>query len=317
MYLCSHLGFVIFKRTLSAMYSMCVRVLGFVIYLLISPVLHPSAICISFWFLQVQNLALHCASASRATAVKSEFPDRKDAANFSLGQQQQQQQQPFPQTAQQQQVQPQQLAKQMATYPQQPTTTCVGIKSGGQANMTVTPAVSVAPSSTSSTALPLSQLLLSPSALCQARAVTTVTPSATVTHILVPTSSVSTSTQGYSLGSVTTKANINTQTLVVQPLQQTNATVDKGPVPIQPKTAQGHRLSVQLPPRHPPAHSPGPAQPGLPPGTPPAPHSCPAGGSPDPALWGTRRPWPWPRTEGMQLRRTRPAGIPTAVPPPW
>ncbi|CAL8290177.1 unnamed protein product [Merluccius merluccius] len=202
---------------------------------------------------QVQNLALHCASASRATAVKSEFPDRKDAANFSLGQQQQQQQQqPFPQTAQQQQVQPQQLAKQMATYPQQPTTTCVGIKSGGQANMTVTPAVSVAPSSTSSTALPLSQLLLSPSALCQARAVTTVTPSATVTHILVPTSSVSTSTQGYSLGSVTTKANINTQTLVVQPLQQTNATVDKGPVPIQPKTAQGHRLPVQLPPRHPP-----------------------------------------------------------------
>ncbi|KAJ3598021.1 hypothetical protein NHX12_001535 [Muraenolepis orangiensis] len=170
---------------------------------------------------QVQNLALHCASAPRATA-----------------------------TAQQQQVQPQpqQLAKQMAAYPQQPTATCVGIKPGGQANMTVTPAVSVAPSST---ALPLSQLLLSPSALCQARAVTTVTPSATVTHILVPTSSVSTSSQGYSLGSVTAKANINTQTLVVQPLQQTSTTVDKGPVPIQPKTAQGHRLPVQLSPRHP------------------------------------------------------------------
>ncbi|CAL8247362.1 unnamed protein product [Lota lota] len=201
---------------------------------------------------QVQNLALHCASASRATAVKSEFSDRKDAANFSFGQQQQQQ--PFPQTAQQQQVQPQpqQLAKQMSTYPQQATATCVGIKPDGQANMTVNSAVSVAPSSTSS-ALPLSQLLLSPSALCQARAVTTVTPSATVTHILVPTSSVSTSTQGYSLGSVTTKASINTQTLVVQPLQQTNVTVDKGPVPIQPKTTQGHRLPVQLPPRHPPA----------------------------------------------------------------
>lgn len=141
----------------------------------------------------------------------------------------------------------------MATYPQQPTATCVGIKPGGQANMTtVTPAVSIAPSSTSSTALPLPQLLLSPSALCQARAVTTVTSSATVTHILVPTSSVATSTQGYSLGPVTAKANINAQTLVVQPLQQTNATSDKGPVPIQPKTAQGHRVPVQLPPRHPP-----------------------------------------------------------------
>jgi polyhomeotic-like protein 1 len=72
-----------------------------------------------------------------------------------------------------------------------------------------------------------------------------------VTHILVPTSSVSTSTQGYSLGSVTTKASINAQTLVVQPLQQTNVPVDKGPVPIQPKTTQGHRLPVQMPPRHP------------------------------------------------------------------
>ena len=182
-------------------------------------------------------------------AVKSEFPDRKDAANFSFGQQQQQQ--PFPQTAQQQQVQPQpqQLTKQISTYPQQATATCVGSKPDGQAN--VNPAALVAPSSTSSAALPLSQLLLSPSGLCQARAVTTVTPSATVTHILVPTSSVSTSTQGYSLGSVTTKASVNAQTLVVQPLQQTNVAVDKGPVPIQPKTAQGHRLPVQMPPRHP------------------------------------------------------------------
>ncbi|XP_056459122.1 polyhomeotic-like protein 1 [Gadus chalcogrammus] len=198
---------------------------------------------------QVQNLALHCASAPRGMAVKSEFPDRKDAANFSFGQQQQQQ--PFPQTAQQQQVQPQpqQLTKQISTYPQQATATCAGTKPDGQAN--INPAVSVAPSSTSSAALPLSQLLLSPSALCQARAVTTVTPSATVTHILVPTSSVSTSTQGYSLGSVTTKASINAQTLVVQPLQQTNVPVDKGPVPIQPKTTQGHRLPVQMPPRHP------------------------------------------------------------------
>uniref|UniRef100_UPI003AAD6802 polyhomeotic-like protein 1 isoform X1 n=1 Tax=Centroberyx gerrardi TaxID=166262 RepID=UPI003AAD6802 len=207
---------------------------------------------------QVQNLALHCASTPRAVAVKSEFPERKDAASFPLGQQQQQ---PFPQTAQQQQVQPQQqqqMAKQISNYTQQSTTNSMTVKTGNQATMTVTPAVSVAPSSSSSPALPLSQLLLSPSGLCQARAVTTVTPAATVTHILVPTSNVPTSTQGYPIGSVAPKANVNTQTLVVQPLQQANTTADKGPVPIQPKTAQGHRLPVQLPPRHPPPILPAP-----------------------------------------------------------
>ncbi|KAM3873163.1 polyhomeotic-like protein 1 [Diretmus argenteus] len=207
---------------------------------------------------QVQNLALHCASTPRAVAVKSEFPERKDAANFSLGQQQQQ---PFPQTPQQQQVQPQQqqqMAKQISNYTQQSTVNSITVKTGNQATMTVTPAASVAPSSSSSPALPLSQLLLSPSGLCQARAVTTVTPAATVTHILVPTSNVTTSTQGYPIGSVAPKANVNTQTLVVQPLQQANTTADKGPVPIQPKTAQGHRLPVQLPPRHPPPILPAP-----------------------------------------------------------
>lgn len=117
------------------------------------------------------------------------------------------------------------------------------VKTGNQAAMTVTPAASVAPSSSSSPALPLSQLLLSPSA---------------APVILVPTSNVPTSTQGYSIGSVTSKANVNTQTLVVQPLQQASNTTDKGPVPIQPKTAQGHRLPVQLPPRHPPPILPAP-----------------------------------------------------------
>lgn len=101
---------------------------------------------------------------------------------------------------------------------------------------TGTPAASVAPSSTSSPALPLSQLLLSSSA---------------APVILVPTSNVPTTTQGYSIGPVTTKANITAQTLVVQPLQQAGAAADKGPVPIQPKTAQGHRLPAQIPPRHP------------------------------------------------------------------
>ncbi|XP_047455496.1 polyhomeotic-like protein 1 [Mugil cephalus] len=188
---------------------------------------------------QVQNLALHCASTPKNVAVKSEFPERKDAANFPLSQQQQ----TYPQTAQQQQVQSQQqqqIAK--ANFTQQTTTNPMTVKTGNQAAMTVTPAASVAPSSSSSSALPLSQLLLSPSA---------------APVILVPTSNVPTSTQGYPIGSVAPKANVNTQTLVVQPLQQAT-NVDKGPVPIQPKTAQGHRLPVQLPPRHPPPILPAP-----------------------------------------------------------
>uniref|UniRef100_UPI0037E9155B polyhomeotic-like protein 1 n=1 Tax=Semicossyphus pulcher TaxID=241346 RepID=UPI0037E9155B len=187
---------------------------------------------------QVQNLALHCTSTPRAVAVKSEHPERKDVASFPLGQQQQ----AFAQ-AQQQQVQPQQqqqMAK--ANFTQQSSANTMTVKAGNQTALTVTPAASVAPSSNSQ-ALPLSQLLLSSSA---------------APVILVPTSNVPTSTQGYSIGSVTAKANINTQTLVVQPLQQANTTADKGPVPIQPKTAQGHRLPVQLPPRHPPPILPAP-----------------------------------------------------------
>eukprot|EP00064_Thunnus_orientalis_P013858 superscaffoldBa00002319_g13899 len=181
-------------------------------------------------YLRVQNLALHCASTPRVVAVKSELPDRKDAASFPLGQQQQ----TFPQ---QQQVQPQQQ-QQMAkpNFTQQSTANSMAVKAGSQAAMTVTPAATVAPSSSSSPALPLSQLLLSSSA---------------APVILVPTSNVPTSTQGYPIGSVAPKANVNTQTLVVQPLQQASTTADKGPVPIQPKTAQGQRLPVQLPPRHP------------------------------------------------------------------
>ncbi|CAJ1062470.1 polyhomeotic-like protein 1 isoform X2 [Xyrichtys novacula] len=188
---------------------------------------------------QVQNLALHCTSTPRAVSVKSEHPERKDVANFPLSQQQQQ---TFAQAGHQQQVQPQQQ-QQMAkgNFPQQSNT--MAVKTGNQAAMTVTPAASVAPSSNSSQALPLSQLLLSSSA---------------APVILVPTSNVSTTTQGYPIGSVTPKANMNTQTLVVQPLQQASTTTDKGPVPIQPKTAQGHRLPVQLPPRHPPPILPAP-----------------------------------------------------------
>eukprot|EP00063_Salmo_salar_P082445 XP_014057280.1 PREDICTED: polyhomeotic-like protein 1 isoform X2 [Salmo salar] len=216
---------------------------------------------------QVQNLALHCISTPRVAAVKTEFPDRRDAANYSFSQQQQhpqQQQQQFSQNTQQQiQPQQQQMASKLTSYTH-PTATAfpsMNVKTGNQLNMTPTSATSV-PTSPSPT-LPLSQLLLSPSGLCQARAVTTVTPAATVTHILVPTSNVPTSSQGYPIGSVAPKTNVNTQTLVVQPLQQSNTNMDKvshssGPVHIQPKTSQGHRLPVQLPPRHPPPILPAP-----------------------------------------------------------
>ncbi|XP_038832705.1 polyhomeotic-like protein 1 isoform X1 [Salvelinus namaycush] len=214
---------------------------------------------------QVQNLALHCISTPRVAAVKTEFPDRRDAANYSPSQQQhpQQQQQQFSQNTQQQ-IQPQQQQQQMAnkltSYTHPTTLPSINVKTGNQLNMAPTAATSVPASSPT---LPLSQLLLSPSGLCQARAVTTVTPAATVTHILVPTSNVPTSSQGYPIGSVAPKTNVNTQTLVVQPLQQSNTNMDKvshssGPVHIQPKTSQGHRLPVQLPPRHPPPILPAP-----------------------------------------------------------
>ncbi|KAK5892196.1 hypothetical protein CesoFtcFv8_012599 [Champsocephalus esox] len=177
---------------------------------------------------QVQNLALHCASTHRGVSVKCELPERKDVA-FS------QQQQTFAQTVQLQQVQPQHQ-QHMAKTNFAHQTTAMHLKAG-------TPAASVAPSSSSSQVLPLSQLLLSSSA----------TP-----MMLVPTSNVSTTTQGYSIGTVTQKANINTQTLVVQPLQQACTPAEKGPVPIQPKTVQGHRLPVQMAPRHPPHILPAP-----------------------------------------------------------
>ncbi|XP_061804358.2 polyhomeotic-like protein 1 isoform X1 [Nerophis lumbriciformis] len=157
---------------------------------------------------QVQNLALHCVSTPRAVAIKSELPERKEAGSFPLQQQ-----------------------------TGKTSVNTMAVKATNQGAMTVaSTAVTMAPSVSSSPALPLSQLLLSPS-------------SAPV--ILVPTSNVPTSTQGYSIGSISTKANINTQTLVVQPLQQASATADKGPVPIQPKTAHGHRLPVQVCPRQP------------------------------------------------------------------
>ncbi|XP_061096623.1 polyhomeotic-like protein 1 isoform X2 [Conger conger] len=223
---------------------------------------------------QVQNLALRCVSSPRLAGVKAECPDRKETVTFSIVQQPQQQQQQaqFPQTTQQtssqQQIQPQpQVQNKVGTYtqPSTPTLPSIGIKTGAQSNMAPPSAPPLSPSSSQSSSLPISQLLLSPSAFCQARAVTTVTSAATATHILVPTSTAPSPSQVYPGSSGAAKPNINTQTLVVQPLQQANANISQekmahtsSPVPIQPKTVQGLRLPLQLPPRHPPPILPAP-----------------------------------------------------------
>uniref|UniRef100_A0A3B3QWT4 Polyhomeotic homolog 1 n=1 Tax=Paramormyrops kingsleyae TaxID=1676925 RepID=A0A3B3QWT4_9TELE len=197
-------------------------------------------------------------------------PDRKDTAAYSMVQQPQQQ---FPQTAQQttgQQLQPpqqQQMHAKLPSYtqPSTPTLPSMNLKTGNQPSMAPPPAPPLPPSSSPSPSIPLSQLLLSTSGFCQARAVTTVTSATTATHILVPTSNTPTPSQGYPVSSVGPKPNINTQTLVVQPLQQTNTNISSekmahtsGPVPIQPKTVQGLRLPLQLPSRHPPPILPAP-----------------------------------------------------------
>ncbi|KAF4103048.1 polyhomeotic-like protein 1 [Onychostoma macrolepis] len=217
---------------------------------------------------QVQNLAMRCVSTPRVTTVKTEFADRKETSgSFPLNQQTQTQQQ-FGQSAQQIQPQTQPLANTKlqncsnTTNPSMP-----GLNMKGSNQSAVTPqqagGSSNPPSSSPSPSLPLSQLLLSQSGLCQARGVPAAT--ATVTHILVPTSNVPTSSQGYPMGTVANKSNMTAQTLVVQPLQQTGANLSTeklghgtGHVPIQPKTAQGHRLPVQMPPRHPPPILPAP-----------------------------------------------------------
>ncbi|KAF7708393.1 hypothetical protein HF521_017450 [Silurus meridionalis] len=169
---------------------------------------------------QVQNLALRCASTPRVAAIKTEYPDRKDPGLFPIG----------PQSQQQQQFSPSAQQISSSKLPTPPSSTSSSLSSS---------------SSSSSSSVPLSQLLLSPSRL---------TPAATVTHILVPSSNVPTSSPGFP------KPNMAAQTLVVQPLQQQQNGVDKmtGPIPIQPKTAQSSRLPSQMPPRHPPPILPAP-----------------------------------------------------------
>ncbi|XP_056618044.1 polyhomeotic-like protein 1 [Triplophysa dalaica] len=210
---------------------------------------------------QVQNLAMRCVSTPRLATVKTEFADRKETGSYPLNQQQQQ----FGQSAQQIQPQAQPLPNaKLQNFSNTANPSMSGLNMKGTNQTAVTPlqagVPSNPPSSAPSTSLPLSQLLLSQ---CQARGVPAAT--ATVTHILVPTSNVPTSSQGYTMGTVAGKTNMAAQTLVVQPLQQTGANLSTeklghgtGHVHIQPKMAQGHRMPVQMPPRQPPPILPAP-----------------------------------------------------------
>ncbi|KAA0703432.1 Polyhomeotic-like protein 1 [Triplophysa tibetana] len=210
---------------------------------------------------QVQNLAMRCVSTPRVATVKTEFADRKETGSHPLNQQQQQ----FGQSAQQIQPQAQPLPNaKLQNFSNTASPSISGLNMKGTNQTAVTPqqagVPSNPPSSAPSTSLPLSQLLLSQ---CQARGVPAAT--ATVTHFLVPTSNVPTSSQGYTMGTVAGKTNMAAQTLVVQPLQQTGANLSTeklghgtGHVHIQPKMAQGHRMPVQMPPRQPPPILPAP-----------------------------------------------------------
>uniref|UniRef100_A0AAV2K3S1 Polyhomeotic-like protein 1 n=1 Tax=Knipowitschia caucasica TaxID=637954 RepID=A0AAV2K3S1_KNICA len=184
---------------------------------------------------QAQNLAIRSAPTPKAVGVKTEAPDRGDSAPFSLVQ-------PSHQSTTQSPSKPVQSHIKIPTYPK-------------------------AQTSSSTSSIPLSQLLLHGPR----------TPAGA--HILVQTSS--SQTHGYT---ATIKPAVNAQTLVVQPLQKSALGAHKTgdgphllsaqlasrqplhkstlsaekPVPIQPKTLQGLRLPLTLPSRNPPPILPAP-----------------------------------------------------------
>lgn len=194
---------------------------------------------------QVQNLALRGVSSPKGVGVKTEAPDRNDSA-YSLVQPSHQSNSQSSNKPSQPQHQPPHIK--IPTYPQ-------------PANLKAHPASSSSSgasssSSSSTSSIPLSQLLL--------HGTRTLTTGTTAAHTLVLTSSATTQAHGYPVGTATIKPAVNTQTLVVQPLQKTSLGSEKsshgnGPIPIQPKTLQGLRLPLQLPSRNPPPILPAPA----------------------------------------------------------
>uniref|UniRef100_W5MNX1 Polyhomeotic-like protein 1 n=1 Tax=Lepisosteus oculatus TaxID=7918 RepID=W5MNX1_LEPOC len=254
--------------------------------LIFMPVAPPSSSANQSETDQVQNLALRCVTTPRIVGVKTECPppppDRKEGATFSLVQQQQFHPNQQPQQHLQASKQPA-LGQQQTLSPSPSATPSTASNSLPLNIKTCPPPSPSAPSgppssSPSPSSIPLSQLLLPPASgnigFCQPRAVTTVTTAAA--HILVsPANNPAHQPQTYSsnpaapsqaLGHAKIAPNLGAQTLVVQPLQQSNSS-DKlgqssGPVPIQPKGAlQSLRLPLQLPPRQPPPILPAPPNP--------------------------------------------------------
>lgn len=123
------------------------------------------------------------------------------------------------------------------------------------ANLKALPSSSRTPPSSSTSSIPLSQLLLH-----NTRTLTAGTTASSTRHTLLLTSSTASHPHGYSVGTANIKPAVNGQTLVVQPLQKTSINTEKsgysnGPVPIQPKTL---RLPLQLSSRNPPPILPAP-----------------------------------------------------------
>ncbi|XP_037650010.1 polyhomeotic-like protein 1 isoform X2 [Sebastes umbrosus] len=192
---------------------------------------------------QVQNLAMRGVSSPKGVGVKTEAPERSDSAAYSLVQPSHQLNSQSPTKPSQPQHQPPHIK--IPTYPQ-PT------------NLKAHPSSSGASSTSSTSSIPLSQLLLHGT-----RTLTTGTTVPTSAHTLVLTSSAASQAHGYPVGTATIKPAVNAQTLVVQPLQKTSLSAEKsghgnGPIPIQPKTLQGLRLPLQLPSRNPPPILPAP-----------------------------------------------------------
>uniref|UniRef100_A0A3Q2W7R6 Polyhomeotic-like protein 1 n=1 Tax=Haplochromis burtoni TaxID=8153 RepID=A0A3Q2W7R6_HAPBU len=202
---------------------------------------------------QVQNLAMRGLSGPKGVGVKTEAPER---TAYSLVQPSHQSTPQSPTKPSQPQPQPSHIK--IPTYPQ-PT------------NLKAHPVSSSGASSSSSSSIPLSQLLLHGT-----RTLTTGTTAPTAAHTLVLTSNATSQPHGYPVGTATIKPAVNAQTLVVQPLQKTSLGAEKsghgnGPIPIQPKTLQGLRLPLQLPSRNPPPILPAPppaSSSGQPPHTP-------------------------------------------------
>lgn len=121
------------------------------------------------------------------------------------------------------------------------------------ANLKALPSSSRTPPSSSTSSIPLSQLLLH-----NTRTLTAGTTASSTTHALLLTSSAASHPHGYSVSTASIKPAVNGQTLVVQPLQKTSHSTEKpgnGPVPIQPKAL---RLPLQLSSRNPPPILPAP-----------------------------------------------------------